>query len=175
MLSCSKLIGFITTALVMGGVRIPLSFFAYPASNRGGTGELHTGAVTEFGSIEPEPAHLGAHFYGSSDCSHVIGDPDDLSDSIEYNKPVSLNFTAYTANNGGGASTQYEAITDKCYSTSATVRSIKPEPVKLQALFYAKPGCILSEGEEYNEPTPVAYNQVANTYTNAHSVTFFEA
>ncbi|KAJ7486520.1 hypothetical protein FB451DRAFT_1391440 [Mycena latifolia] len=179
-------------------VPVPLSFEAYTANDGGGASAQYNNVVTDIcrttnatvRSIKPEAVQFAARFYGSSDCTDYS-----VPFGIQYNKVTNterdvnsiefvttippnlrmalpLSFTAYTANNGGGASAQYSnVVTGKCYKTIARVRSIKAEPVKLDAIFFRSSDCTHIVGDGLIEvPREIAYNQVTNTKADAGSV-----
>ncbi|KAJ7486480.1 hypothetical protein FB451DRAFT_1167914 [Mycena latifolia] len=184
MLSCSKLIGFITTALVMGAVHaqvpVPFSFTAYADDNGGGASTKYDNVVTGVcyktsataRSIDPVPVGLHAVFYGTFDCTH---DPDKISFNITYGKPVPLSFIAYADDNGEGAQTKYDNIvTGVCYKTSAAVRSLKAAPVLLSAVSWRSYDFTHVVGDSDGGYTDVAYGQATNTRTNARSIRFMK-
>ncbi|KAJ7486513.1 hypothetical protein FB451DRAFT_1167940 [Mycena latifolia] len=193
MLSCSKLIGFITFALVMGGavhaqLPVPLSLIAYTDDNGGGalitydnllTGVCFKITVTAH-SITPAPVLLNAYLYRSGDCSRIAIDRQ-LPEDIRYGKVtntnldpvVPLSFIAYTNNDGGGAQTTYnEVVTGVCYKMSATARSIMTVPVPLSAATWRSDDCTHVVGDSDGGFSDVTYDQATNTRRDARSILF---
>ncbi|KAJ7486499.1 hypothetical protein FB451DRAFT_1167928 [Mycena latifolia] len=107
--SCSKLIGFITIALVMGGAvhaqvvyDLLASFSQHDPSfdddDGGGAQTQYNNAITGVcyktsataRSIDPVPALLNAYFYRSGDCSRIAIDPE-LPTDIRYGTVTNTN------------------------------------------------------------------------------------
>ncbi|KAJ7486474.1 hypothetical protein FB451DRAFT_1167908 [Mycena latifolia] len=181
------LIGFITTALVMGGAvhaqlfPIPLNFIAYADDNGGGAQTTYNDVVTGVcyktsataRSIKTEPVSLSAAFWRSGDCTHVVGDNDGGYSDLTYAQPVPLSFIAYADDNGGGAQTTYNnVITEVCYPSNTTVRSIKPESAPLFVCFYRSGDCTHAAGDGLNQQFSVPYDKVINTEKDVHSIKY---
>ncbi|KAJ7486467.1 hypothetical protein FB451DRAFT_1167902 [Mycena latifolia] len=192
MLSCSKLIGFITTGLVMGGAPVPFSFITYADDNGGGAQTTFNHIVT-VRSIKAVPVPLSAYFY-SSDCpgdlggvpSHITYDQaintGNNAHGIKFVKdhpiddllPVPFSFIAYAEDNNEGEQTFYDdAVTDVCYPSSATVRSVYPSPEGLSASFYRSGDCSHVDGDNRIEGfRTITYDKVTNTGQDTGSIIF---
>ncbi|KAJ7486507.1 hypothetical protein FB451DRAFT_1167934 [Mycena latifolia] len=95
----------------------------------------------------------------------------DISERFHL-KPAPFRFIAYADDNGGGASTQYNAMTNVCYKTSATAHSIKTIPTTLFLCLYRTSDCTHAAGDGLNQDFSVPYGKVINTEKDVHSVKY---
>ncbi|KAF7348941.1 hypothetical protein MVEN_01414600 [Mycena venus] len=87
--------------------------------------------------------------------------------------PVPVRFTAYSDNDGGGASTQYEVLTDICQpATGGTFRSVNIREPTLFVCVYRTSDCTHASGDGLNQAHSYPFDKAINSDKDTNSIKF---